>query len=125
MHVHTAGVGGGERDTYCTSKLQAVDSDVPRSCCTYSTVCTVAAGTPECRKKVCPASAFLPVVNHISSQYGRGNWALWHQGQFGTACNGLELASFGNGCTVHVSTTGGKKEYTLHVRERLLEGVIY
>jgi hypothetical protein len=30
LHVHTAGVGGGERDAYCTSKLQAVDRDVLR-----------------------------------------------------------------------------------------------
>jgi hypothetical protein len=29
LHVRTAGVGGGERDTHCKSKLQVVESDTP------------------------------------------------------------------------------------------------
>jgi hypothetical protein len=29
LHVHTAGVGGGERDIHCMSKLQVVESETP------------------------------------------------------------------------------------------------
>ncbi len=32
LHVHTAGGGGCERDTQCTSKLQVVEGDTP---CTF------------------------------------------------------------------------------------------
>ncbi len=39
---------------------------------------------PECRRKVSPASAFLPAVNFFSPAS-----AFWHQGQSGTAGDGL------------------------------------
>ncbi len=76
LHVHTAGVGGGERDTHCTSKLQAVDGDVLRRLLTvlillhiwcWKILCTVAAETPECRKKIGRHQDFFPVVICISS----------------------------------------------------------
>jgi hypothetical protein len=44
----------------------------------------VNAGILEYRKKVSPASAFLPVVNFVSPAS-----VFWHQGQSGTAGHGL------------------------------------
>jgi hypothetical protein len=44
----------------------------------------VNAGIPKCRKKVSPASAFLPVVNFVSLAS-----VFRHQGQSGTAGHGL------------------------------------
>ncbi len=72
LHVHTACVGGGERDTPCTS----IDS----CCWCYSCSCYdiensyVNAGMPE---KVSPTSAFLPVVSCLSPAS-----AIQHQGSF-------------------------------------------
>jgi hypothetical protein len=68
--IKTAVVGGGGRDTQCTSKLQVVESETPYTsiykcwwwwfvlAIWYWKIICKNAGMRECRRKVSPASAF-------------------------------------------------------------------
>jgi hypothetical protein len=53
-------------------------------------------------------------------QYGIGitaSGSVWYR----LSRINLALASFGKGCTLHINTAGGRKEYTLHPLAQLLD----
>jgi hypothetical protein len=63
VYIHTAGVGGGERDIQCMSQVQSTGSGMGY---TLLVQC-------KCWRKVSPASAFILIVSCLSSAS-----AFWH-----------------------------------------------